>query len=207
MHDAPEGDIAELEPRRPGRPRSSEADRAILEAALSEYAAGGLDGLTVDNVATRAGVSKATVYRRYPCKGDLVIAAAQQCAEDRLARTDTGDITRDLRAALGELRAMMVDPVVGAALRMLIGDAPRDENLHCMHRDFAATRRAETIRLLQAAVDRGQLRADIDLHIAADVLVGPLFMRFLVTSEPIDDTYLDTLVADFLRAYGPAARS
>jgi AcrR family transcriptional regulator len=205
MHDAPEADvadIAELEPRRPGRPRSSEADRAILDAALAEYAAGGIDGLTVDNVAARAGVSKATVYRRYPCKSDLVIAAAQQCADERLPRTDTGDIKRDLRVALGELQAMMIDPVVGAALRMLIGDAPRDEKLLSMHRDFAAARRAGTIRLLEAAVGRGQLRADIDLHTAADVLVGPLFMRFLVTSEPIGDAYLDTLVDDFVRAYG-----
>jgi AcrR family transcriptional regulator len=203
MHDAaPEATVTDLEPRRPGRPRSSEADRAILEAALAEYASCGLDGLTVDNVAARAGVSKATVYRRYPCKGDLVIAAAQQCADERLPRTDTGDIRRDLRAALGELRGMMLDPVVGPALRMLIGDARRDEKLHGMHRDFSAARRAGTVRLLQAAVERGQVRADVDLNTAADVLVGPLFLRFLVTSEPIDDAYLDTLVADFLRAYG-----
>jgi AcrR family transcriptional regulator len=202
MQEAPEARVAELEARRPGRPRSSEADRAILEAALAEYASGGLDGLTVDNVAARAGVSKATVYRRYPCKNDLVIAAAQQCVDDRLARTDTGDMKRDLRAMLGELQAMMVDPVVGAALRMLIGDAPRDEQLQCMHLDFAAARRAGTVRLLKSGVDRGQLRSDLELQTAADVLVGPLFLRFLVTREPIDDAYIDTLVDDFLRAYG-----
>ena len=73
---------ADPEARRPGRPRSTEADEAILEAAVDLFAECGFDGLTVEGVAARANVGKATIYRRYPCKVDLVIAASRCFALD-----------------------------------------------------------------------------------------------------------------------------
>ena len=74
--------IADPEARRPGRPRSTEADEAILEAAVDLFAEGGFDGLTMEGVAARADVGKTTIYRRYPCKVDLVIAASRCFALD-----------------------------------------------------------------------------------------------------------------------------
>src|SRR4051794_28255306 len=77
-----DADADDLDARRPGRPRSTEADRVILRTTIQVYGEKGIDGLTVDEVASRAGVSKATIYRRYASKADLVIAAAEFfCAE------------------------------------------------------------------------------------------------------------------------------
>jgi AcrR family transcriptional regulator len=188
------------EVRRPGRPRSHEADRAILDAAIEEYGEHGLGGLTVDAVAARAGVGKATIYRRYPSKADLVIAAAQAACDDT-AQTFTGDLRHDVRAVVEHLQEIMTDPRVGRAARMLIADAPRDAQLERLHREFVRQKRKRTIAMLKDAVARGLLRAGTDCAIAADQLVGPLFYRFLVTGEPIDNRLLDTVVDDFLRAH------
>jgi AcrR family transcriptional regulator len=192
----------EPEVRRPGRPRSHEADRAILDAAIEEYGEHGLGGLTVDAVAARAGVSKATVYRRYPSKADLVIAAAQAACDDR-AHAFTGDLRHDLRCVVEHLQAVMNDARVGRAARMLIADAPCDEQLQRLHREFVHQKRQRSMAMLGEAVQRGELRADLDCALATDQLVGPLFYRFLVTGEPIDDRLLDTVVDAFLRAHRP----
>ena len=80
--------------RRPGRPRSAEADEAILEAAIELFAEVGLDGLTVEGVAARAGVGKATIYRRYPSKVDLVVAAARCFTQGPTSPPDTGTHAR-----------------------------------------------------------------------------------------------------------------
>jgi AcrR family transcriptional regulator len=196
-------DHAVAEVRRPGRPRSHEADRAILDAAIEEYGEHGLGGLTVDAVAARAGVSKATVYRRYPSKADLVIAAAQAACDDT-TQTFSGDLRHDLRSVVEHLQTVMNDARIGRAARMLIADAPRDAQLQRLHREFVRQKRKRTITMLKGAVTRGELRADLDYAIAADQLVGPLFYRFLVTGEPIDDRLLDTVVDAFLRAHTPS---
>jgi AcrR family transcriptional regulator len=189
------------EVRRPGRPRSSEADEAILEAAIEIYGAHGLGGLTVDAVAALAGVSKATIYRRYPSKADLVIAAANRAAEAKEPKRFTGDLRLDLHSVLEHLRSVMHDPKVGSACRMLTMDAHRDEQLRCLHREFVKHRRSRTMAMLDDAVARGDLRADTDTYLAAEQLSAPLFYRFLVSGDPIDDAYLDTVVDTFLRAH------
>ena len=88
----------------PGRPRSVACDEAILRAALDEYAARGYDGLSVDAVAARAGVSKATIYRRYQGKTDLVLAAAAAVVEDSWQPPTSDDLRTVLRAVLDKLR-------------------------------------------------------------------------------------------------------
>jgi AcrR family transcriptional regulator len=188
--------------RLPGRPRSSEADEAILDAAIEEYGQHGLNGLTVDAVAARAGVSKATIYRRYPSKADLVIAAARSACEDTYPTVGGRDLRHDLRSVVEHLRAVMSDPRVGRAARMLISDAQCDKQLGLLHRNFVQQKRARTITMLTDAVARGELRADIDAYVATEQLSAPLFYRFLVSGDPLDDAYLDTVVDNFLRVYG-----
>lgn len=185
-----------------GRPRSVECDHAILDAALSEYATRGLDGLSVDAVAARAGVSKATIYRRYPSKVELVIAAASTLAEEAAPKPDTGAIVDDLAGNLRNLAKMLADPVLGAAVRQMVVDAPHNDDLARMHREFVEERRTVTRAQLRRAIERGELRAGFDLDFALDELVGPLFYRNVMLGDQVDVAYIDQILDAFFARYG-----
>ncbi len=185
-----------------GRPRSPECDHAILDAALAEYAANGLDGMSVDAVATRAGVSKATIYRRYPSKAMLVAAAALKAADEQAPIADTGSVRGDLTTALRNLRRLLDDPVVGAAKRMLLVDAERNEELARMHAESVRDRRRGVFDVFRRGVERGELLPDIDMEFAADRVGAHVFYRNLVTRVAITDAYIDQIVDEFLVRYG-----
>jgi AcrR family transcriptional regulator len=188
-----------------GRPRSAACDNAIVDAAIIEYAAGGLEGMSVDAVAARAGVSKATIYRRFPAKVDLVIAAAVALCEEHSPRPDTGSLRTDLLLTLQNLRSLLVDPVFGAAKRRLVTDAIHNEELAITHRQLVERRREVTLAMLRRAIDRGELRADLDLEFLADEIGGPVFYRHLLMHETVDDAYIAHLVDAFLEHYGVKA--
>jgi AcrR family transcriptional regulator len=187
-----------------GRPRSAECDRVILDAALSEYATRGLDGMSVDAVAARAGVSKATIYRRYPSKIELVLAAACAMAEEAAPRPHTGTLRGDLTATLQNLRRMLTDPVLGAAKVKLLTDALQSDELAQTHRELVQRRREHTLDVLRDAIARGELRPDVDLDYATDTLGAPLFYRYVLMHEIIDDAYIERVVDDFVARYGVA---
>jgi len=186
--------------RRPGRPRSVECDRAILEAALVEYAERGFDGLNVDAVAARAGVSKATIYRRYPSKVELVIAAGYAVAEEVAPKPDTGSLRGDLLSAYQNLARLLNMEVLGRAVRQVVADSLRHADLAAMHEEMLRERRQGTIDALDRAKRRGELRRDLDVELAADMLAGPLFYRHIISHMPIDDHYVEQVVETFLRA-------
>jgi AcrR family transcriptional regulator len=190
-----------------GRPRSTECDGAILDAALSEYAARGLDGMSVDAVAARAGVSKATIYRRYPSKIELVIAAASLACEESAPIPDTGSLHNDLVAGLRNLRKLLEDPVLGAAKRRLVIDAAHDPQLARAHRELVRRRRARMFDVLRRAIDRGELQPDLDLDFAADQIGAPMFYRYLLMHERVTNAYIDQVVDAFLARYGAMASS
>jgi len=185
-----------------GRPRSTECDRAILDAALVEYAQNGFDGLNVDVVAARAGVSKATIYRRYPSKVELVMAAAYMICDEATVEPDTGSLRGDITIALQNLRRLLEDPVFGAAKRMLVADALRNEELAEMHADLVRTRRARHTVIFRRAMDRGELRPDVDIEFLLDAMSAPFFYRVIIMHRPVDDAYIDEVVRSFMAAYG-----
>jgi AcrR family transcriptional regulator len=194
------GRVEDLASRPPGRPRSAEADEAILDAALEEYAAHGYDRLTTEAVAMRAGVGKATIYRRYGSKLELV-AAAMYRTGDHKPYPDTGTLAGDVREILEHLRGLVNDPVLGSCLRHMAADAIAAEDLGEVHREFVAARRAGTKGVLQRWVAQGELRADTDLDVANDVLTGPVFYRHLMSHMPVDRAFLDRLAEAFLRTF------
>jgi AcrR family transcriptional regulator len=191
-----------LASRRPGRPRSVELDQAIVHAALEEYGTNGYEGMSVDAVALRAGVSKATIYRRFESKLELVTAAMYQVAEERKPTPDTGSLLGDLRVLLAHLGELAADPTLGCNVRMMVADGMHNPELAAVHDEFVQFRRTGTKLVLERAIARGELRPDVDLEVAADVLGGPVFYRHLVSHMPIDDAYLDAVLQAFLRAYG-----
>jgi AcrR family transcriptional regulator len=179
---------------RPGRPRSAEADEAIVDAALAVFAEEGFDGLTMEAVAARAGVGKATVYRRYPGKAELVIRAASCLTAAAAPEADTGSLRGDLQALARNLVHLLTGTVAGRCVPELVAALPRCEQLAAEHEQFTAARRRLTVRAVQRAVARGEVPADTDTEIVADLLAGPIFYRHLVLRGRLDRGYADQVV-------------
>ena len=171
------------EARRPGRPRSAEADEAILEAAVELFAEVGLESLTIEGVAARAGVGKATIYRRYPCKVDLVVAAARCFTQGPVLPPDTGSTRGDLRELVDGL---IDDPHrphrSGGCSRSWSRRAPGSPELDRAYADIVAEKRARSMIVVRRAIERGDLRPDVDPELVIDSYVSPIFYRFLVTN-------------------------
>jgi AcrR family transcriptional regulator len=168
-------------PRRPGRPRSEQANQAIKAATLEELASVGYEALTVEGVAQRAGVGKSTIYRRWSSKQALVLAALQEMqAEVPIA--DTGHLRQDLLTmveqalALGTSNRLFRTFVLRAAIEL----AAQPELLRDMLTELLPARFQEFAQLIERAKTRGELRADLDTSVALSLIAGPIFYHWLV---------------------------
>jgi len=195
--------LPDTESPRPGRPRSPEADEAILAAAVEVFTESGYEGLTVEGVAARAGVGKATIYRRYPCKVDLVVAAVRSFTETDAAAPDTGSTRGDLCALVEGLIAVFTTTPLGRAMPILLAERIRIPELDAAYSAFVAEKRARGIAIVRRAIERGDLVADVDPDVIVDHYVGPAFYRFLVTRAPLDRQFVDAVVNATLRAFAP----
>jgi AcrR family transcriptional regulator len=196
-------DRAPTTPRSLGRPREERADRAIVKATLELIAEHGVRGFRMDDVADRAHVGKATIYRRYRSKDELVTAAvAALVSEIRIP--DTGSTRGDLLQLLRGAVDVYSESIEAAVMPSLVDAMSRDvEFARALREGFLAGRRAALRAVLERGVDRGDLRADLDFELALDVLGGPLFYRLLVTGGPIDDELADGVVELILRGFAP----
>src|SRR6204780_5757978 len=155
-----------------GRPRSQEADRAILTAAAELLADRGLSAMSIEEIAARAGVGKATIYRRWPSKGLLALDAFVASFAAQQPLPDTGTLRGDLTAALRAwVRAVTVTPM-GSVLAGLIGEAQNDPSLRAAWRDrvLEPLRRRHRI-MLDRAVDRGEISASVDQEVVLDLFL------------------------------------
>jgi len=196
-----DSDVIEVR-RSPGRPRSAEADEAILEAAVEIFAEMGLEGLTVEGVAVRAGVGKATIYRRYPGKIDLVVAAARCLTRGPELPLDTGSTRGDLRELIDGLVTMLTTTPLGRVLPILVAARTRVAELDRAYAEIVAEKRARSAAVVRRGIERGDLRADIDPELVVDCYVSPIFYRFLITSAPLDDAFAAAVVDMTMRAFG-----
>ena len=203
---------SETAPRSPGRPRSAEADAAIVRATLELLVEEGFQGLSVDAVRQRAGVGKATIYRRFPDKAALVRAAMEHLHRD-LGLPDTGTLREDL-ASLWDL-AMRLTPTPRARLmlpRLLVDAVDDPELFEVFHATLVETRREAMRTLLRRGIDRGELRADADVELLVDMVAGPLIYRFLIDGGEVRDAVgyalrvYDTLVEGIGATPAPPSR-
>jgi AcrR family transcriptional regulator len=188
--------------RAPGRPRSTVADEAILEAAVDVFAAVGLEGLTMEGVAARAGVAKNTVYRRYANKLDLVVSAVRRYTDVGAPPPDTGTTRGDVRALVDGLVAILTETPVGRMLPTLVAVRTRVPELDAAYAEIVAEKRARSAVVVRRAVERGDFRSDVDLDVVVDAFVSGAFYRFLVTRAPLDAAFTDAVVDSALRAFG-----
>jgi AcrR family transcriptional regulator len=187
-----------------GRPREARADRAILEATLELIAERGIHAFRTDDVAARAGVGKGAIYRRYSSKDALVTAAVATLVNEEIVVPDTGSTEGDLSVLMHEAVELYRGSLPGRLMPNLVSAMAQRQDLAAAVRDgFLANRRAGLAEVLRRGIERGDLRSDLDLELALDVLGGPLFYRLLITGGAIDNELADGVVELMLRGFAP----
>jgi AcrR family transcriptional regulator len=186
-----------------GRPRSAEAHDAILRAAIVVVREVGYDAAAMDAIAARAGVGKATVYRRWSSKEALVADAIEQIMVTRVV-PDTGTTRGDLRSVMRETMRMYHDPQTTPFLSALVAAMARSETIALAVRNgFVAARRDTMRQVIVRGIARGELRRNMDIALALDLLSGPFLSRALVTGTPIDERLVRGVVDAVLAAFAP----
>ena len=180
--------------RPPGRPRSPQADRAILNATLELLAVEGFGRLSVEGVAALAGVGKATIYRRWGNKLALVLAAVGELSAHPLPEVTTGSTREDLVALLRHMIEALSTTIAGRILPGLIAETARSPELLGVLEDFWIARRQLMLEVLRQGSARGELPPDIDHELLADLLYGPVHYRFLMRAAPVSPDLARQLV-------------
>ena len=182
--------------------RVERSKAVILDATLALLAEEGVGGLTVDAVAARAGVGKATVYRHWASRAELIVDAVASLLTDD-ETVDHGSLREDLRAAYDRIGQVCSTGVLGKVMPTLAEAAARDPELATVHRDFVARRRRHLVAALERAAQRGELRVGIDPSVAADLVAGPMFYKKLVHHQCPDATYAAALLDLVMAALSP----
>jgi AcrR family transcriptional regulator len=172
---------------------------SVLGATILELAEHGYQGVRFEGVATRAGVHKTTVYRRWADRPTLVREALQELTGEPFAIPDTGDTREDLRTFLRSIAAFINDPVSTSIFRFLISEAASIPELATFALETWNRRFVRAEHILVRGVVRGDIPQGTDTAVLLQTCVSPLYLRILVMTEPIDDHLVDELVALALR--------
>jgi AcrR family transcriptional regulator len=185
-------DVSEV--RGPGRPRDPDVDRSVVDAAVDIISELGFEGMTMEAVARRAGVAKATLYRRFPSKVDLAVAVCEAASPTMPPTPDTGSVREDLVRVLAGLVEKLRSSDSGRIMPAMVAASSSNlEVREAMHR-FSASRRSRALEVLERAVARGEVRDDVDLGLAVDMLSGPVFYRHLIGGRAVSAKVLADLV-------------
>jgi AcrR family transcriptional regulator len=174
--------------------RGAGARERVLRAALEVLNDDGLPGFTMEAVARRAGASKATLYRRWPTVGALLIDAMDATFRP-LPVPDTGHVDSDIARLLTAFVAMLEHTPFPRLLASFIDAAERDPTLAALHADLTRRRREPGLIVLARGRERGQLPPDLDLEVVIDVLSGPFFYRRFIAHRPIPPDLIDEVIA------------
>jgi AcrR family transcriptional regulator len=191
------------EKRPPGRPRSEQARVAILRTTLKLLAQTGFSNLTIEEVAERAKVGKATVYRWWPDKAALIADAFANSTISRLRFPDTGSVCADVSQQMRQL-IKILRRARGRIVSAILAAGQSDPTLLAAFRErFLIPRRHEAYATLERGIARGELRRDIDRDLLLDSLYGPIYMRFLIRHDELTPEFVDHLCALVLAGARP----
>lgn len=160
-----------------GRPRDPGTDQRIRRAAAELLLQNGFDKTTVDEVAARAGVGKATVYRRWTSKEDLAVAAMESLFDAEFPAPDTGSIVEDLTETYRTVLAFVNSPEGQGFVRVSIAESVRDPRIATLYRQSIQRREELSRESFRRAIDRGEVRADADIESAVEWLGGIITVR------------------------------
>ncbi len=187
---------------RPGG-RAARVRTAVLDATFEMLAEVGYERLSIEEVARRAGVHKTTVYRRWSTKAELVLDTARASSAENVPIPDTGTLHGDLRELAREVASNIgTDPGSQTTLAIVAAAAASAELASSMH-TFWAERLELTTPIVERAIQRGELPPSADANLIIETLIGPMWIRLLLTGETIDNDVADrvaTLVAGCARA-------
>ncbi len=178
-----------------GRPRSQEADRAILTATADLLTSRGLAAMSIEEIAARAGVGKATIYRRWPSKGLLALDAFVASFQAQQPLPDTGTLRGDMIAALTLWVRAVTETPMGATLTGLIAEAQYDPSLRAAWRErVLEPLRSQHRIMLDRAIARGEIAATVDREVVLDLFFGAAQHRLLLGHLPLTDDFIAEVV-------------
>jgi AcrR family transcriptional regulator len=187
-----------------GRPRSAEADQAITDATIALLEEEGYAAMTMQGVAARAGVSTATLYRRWTSKQDLVVAALHKLVPES-ETIDTGSLRTDLEMFLQRAEVKLGSDE-GQLIKGIIGEAVRNPTLAQALRDgIEQEPHPLIVPMLQRAVERGEIPEMPDTSLAIDLISGVMNQRWLLRSEWMTEREIQLLIPMLVRAFGGQA--
>jgi AcrR family transcriptional regulator len=173
--------------RRPGG-RSARVRAAVIDATLTALRTRGLDDLSITDIAQRAGVHPTTIYRRWGGRSNLALDAVLSGTEAEIPTPDTGSLRGDLLAVVRGIAAFLRTPLGEMVVRLALRrDLPEYE---AARGGYWAQRFRTGAALFERARARGELRANVDPVLALETLIGPMYVRMLMTGEPLDDRLL-----------------
>jgi AcrR family transcriptional regulator len=185
--------------RRPGRPRSEQAEQAIIEATLELFAEQGFEGVCVEAVAARAGVGKATIYRRWPNKEELLLAAFGSL-KSPFPEPKGVSVRDDLLAMVQVMCADKADPRKARRYALLLGEGEKYPRLMARYKETVVQPRREAMRaVIRHGVETGELRPGTDVEIAMLTLTGAIMAQDKTPDGTLDDDFATRLVDGLLQ--------
>src|ERR1700761_5653312 len=185
--------------RRPGRPRSQQAEQAIIEATLELFAADGLEGVCVEAVAARAGVGKATIYRRWPNKEELLLAAFGSLKSPFHEPLGVS-VREDLLAMVKVMCADRSDPRKARRYALLLGEGEKYPRLMARYKETVVEPRREAMReVIRRGIKTGELRPGTDVEIAMVTLTGACMAQGSSAPGALDEQFAPRLVDGLLQ--------
>ncbi|MGW6421832.1 TetR/AcrR family transcriptional regulator [Nocardia sp. NPDC055053] len=173
--------------------RSARVRQAVLDAALQAIAEHGPDGVSVAEVARRAGVHETSIYRRWSTREQLVMDALLAYSQNEMPVPDTGSLRADLLTFTRSLSTYL-DSSLGKALARAMVASDDDEPLAAGRRRFWESRFDLARVMIDRAVERGELPDDTDPRLAMELLIAPLHFRALLTHQPLDDHHAERMI-------------
>ncbi len=171
-------------------PRVERTRAVVVKTAAELLAQEGFERITIDGIAEHSGVARSTIYRHWPDRADLLGQAfAVVCWVDDMP--DHGNLVADLRHKLTMLAEGLTEEAWGAMLPSLIGASAHDDDLRRALIDFNSRRRGELGELFVRAVDRGEIDDEHDIPGVMERLVGPFFLRRLMSEDPLDPSFVE----------------
>jgi AcrR family transcriptional regulator len=177
----------------------------VLDATIEELARAGYEGLTLERVASRAGVHRTTLFRRWPTKAELVRAAFERATRAIDFDWDTGSLRGDLEVFVERVGTTMVAPTMLGFLRAMLG-ARAEPALRELAATAEATKLGAVLAFFERAARRGELRPDLDRALFLDGLMGLLVVRVVFQGEPVTPAFVARLVEHVMQLVSPRRR-